>query len=53
MTDFAAGDEPTAQQINDKLPRFVVKLADESLTTNTTPQTDDELFIAVAATGTD
>jgi hypothetical protein len=49
LSDFLAGDEPTAQQINDVLPRFVTKLADESITNNATPQSDDELFIAVAS----
>lgn len=49
MTDFLAGDEPTAQQINDAFPRYALKLADEALTTNTTPQSDDELLLSVAA----
>lgn len=49
MANFAAGDKPTASQVNDLAPRFVRKTVNESLTTNTTIQNDDELVIAVAA----
>lgn len=49
VSEFLAGDKPTAGDFNDKVPRDVIKLADESLSTSTAIQNDDELFISVAA----
>lgn len=46
---FSAGQQPTAGQINDLLPLFAYKTADESLTSNTTNQDDDHLVLTVAA----
>jgi hypothetical protein len=49
LTQLAAGDKPTAQQLNDFGPLFVTKLIDETVTSSTTLQDDDELFLSVAA----
>ena len=53
MTTFFAGQPLTAAQLEDlrtfAIPQLVVKAADESVTSNTTPQDDDELFLTVTA----
>lgn len=52
MSSFFAGDEPTADEFNDLFPRFKLKQADESVSASTTIQSDDELFLTVAASTT-
>lgn len=46
---FSAGQVPTAGELNELLPLFVYKTADESVTSSTTNQPDDHLILAVAA----
>lgn len=46
---WAAGQRITAAQLTAMLPDVVIKAADESLSSNTTLQNDDELFLSVAA----
>lgn len=52
---YAAGDKPTAAQLNAMLPRWAIKTADESVnsgSTGTTLQNDDTLLVAVDANAT-
>jgi hypothetical protein len=49
---FAAGDRPTALQLNDLAVLAVIKAADESRNTTTTLANDSELTLAVAASTT-
>lgn len=53
MTTFFAGQPLTAQDLEDlrtfAVPLMVVKTADESVTSSTTPQDDNELTLTVAA----
>lgn len=47
---FTAGQKLTAQALNDALPLApAVKSADETVTTNTSLQNDDHLFLTVSA----
>lgn len=46
---FAAGDLPTAGELNDGVPRIVYKSVDETIISNSTMQNDDELLLTVAA----
>lgn len=47
-----AGDEPTAQELEDLRILSVIKFADESRNTTTTLANDSELLLAMAATTT-
>lgn len=49
---FAAGDEPTAAQVEDLRGLRVVKTVAETVNNSTTMQNDDELFLTVAASTT-
>lgn len=49
LTTFAAGDKPTAAQLNQFLPLSARKVADETINNTATFQDDDALRIAVAA----
>jgi len=46
---FAAGDIPTAAQLNDLPPRWAYKSGDETIISNSTMQNDDHMFLTVAA----
>jgi hypothetical protein len=46
---FAAGDLPTAAQLEDLRPRYARSTVDESVNNTSTLQNDDELFLTVAA----
>jgi hypothetical protein len=49
---FAAGDLPTADEINRLIPLFVRKSAAESVASNTSPQNDNELVLPVTTNAT-
>jgi hypothetical protein len=46
---FAAGDNPTAAEFNDLVPRYAYKTSDETIISNSTLQNDDFLALTVAA----
>lgn len=46
---IAAGQRITGSLLTSMLPQFVIKPADESITSSTTLQNDDDLFFSVAA----
>jgi hypothetical protein len=46
---FAAGDKPTASQVDDLAPRYAYKSGDETIISNSTMQNDDHMFLTVAA----
>lgn len=52
MSDYAAGDMPTAGQLNDHSPRIVYKSADQSVTSSTVQINDTHLLATVAANTT-
>lgn len=49
FTPFVAGNVLTAAQLNALLPTYVVKQGAESVTSSTTFQNDDELFVSLTA----
>lgn len=46
---FAAGDKPTAAQLDDLAPRYAYKTGTETVNNTATLQNDDDLFLTVAA----
>lgn len=46
---IAAGDNPTAAELNDLAPRYAYKTSDETVNNTSTLQSDDFLFLDVAA----
>lgn len=46
---FAAGDNPTAAELNDLAPRYAYKSSDETVNNTATLQSDDFLLLDVAA----
>jgi hypothetical protein len=46
---FAAGDNPTAAELNDLAPRYAYKTSDETVNNSSTLQDDDFMALTVAA----